>query len=225
MFSLSKEQLRYFRDNLQIEFEEVFKEDQITHAIESLQQIKRKFIALDLENPSKQPALLKKMLTSLPLEMEPLRKLILSKPIAGLCRQLLDVPSLRFGATTLIVKEASDLFQNYPVACFAKDCSIRPILCGWIVCLEKPNPEKRGSAIWSMTPEEVGMISVFQGDLTIDLSQIVKTEGSYLLCLYTAKDGMATKGDLDLWEPWLKDLGYVFGDPLRSVTHPLVAAP
>ena len=76
-----------------------------------------------------------------------------------------------------------------------------------------------------MTPEHKGSMRVFRGDLTIDLSQIVATEGTYLLCLYTSKDGAMTKGDIDLWDPWLKDLGYAFGDPLRSVTHPLVAAP
>ena len=65
MFSLNKEQVRYFRDHLQIEFEEVFKDDQVDLAVESLNQIKKKLASLDLENPGKSRIELKKMLRNL----------------------------------------------------------------------------------------------------------------------------------------------------------------
>ncbi len=89
------------------------------------------------------------------------------------------------------------------------------LLCGMLLCL---SPGEKGDVAPAVVPCTVGNALFF----SLDFPLSIDSGGTYLLVAYSESSVIYIKEENDIHTHAPKKYGYVFGDTLRNLTHPLV---
>lgn len=158
----------------------------------------------------------------------PLKKMILSRSLAGIAGELIEQKPLRFGYDALFpavaktpTRDAYASFLHTTPTLEEMSC-IQGVLCGAMLCLsaEAPISEENPTTLFSKTP---GNAVFFSPDWPLPLHEIYQNPGyTYLLLVYVKANAVycLQQGDPHLHN--FKRLGYSFGDRLKEPIHPIV---
>jgi hypothetical protein len=158
----------------------------------------------------------------------PLKKIILSRSLAGIAGELIEQKPLRFGYDTLFpaVAEmpARDAYASFlqTTPTLEEMSCIQGVLCGAMLCIsgKEPISDDITTTLFSKTP---GNAVFFSPDWPLPLSEIYQNPGyTYLLLVYVKANAVycLQQGDPHLHN--FKRLGYNFGDRLKEPIHPVV---
>lgn len=164
-----------------------------------------------------------------------LKKVILSRSLAGIASELIEQKPLRFGYDSLFPavtktpgRNSYETFLQTTPTLQEISC-IQGVLCGAMLCLsekdeseasQNPEIEEYPTTIFSRTP---GNAVFFAPDWPLPLHEIFQNPGhTYLLIVYVKEKAvyLAERGDPHLHH--FKKLGYSFGDRLKEPLHPIV---
>lgn len=158
-----------------------------------------------------------------------LRKIILSRGLAGIAGELIEEKPLRFGYDSLFPavpkhhgNNAYDKFLQTQPTLHEMSC-IQGVLCGAMLCLSGESDLAGDKpTLFCTTP---GNAVFFAPDWPLPLQEIYQNPGfTYLLIVYVKANAVyyAQTGDPHLHD--FKRLDYNFGDRLKEPLHPIVYA-
>lgn len=165
-----------------------------------------------------------------------LKKIILSRSLAGIASELIEDKPLRFGYDTLFPAVSKNpgnnayesFLQTTPT--LQEISCIQGVVCGAMLCLSGNNEtpiepsvtteEPSKTTIFSKTP---GNAVFFSPEWPLPLHEIYQNPGfTYLLIVYVKANAVyfPQQGDPHLHD--FKRLDYNFGDRLKEPLHPIV---
>ncbi|MCH9634476.1 MAG: hypothetical protein S4CHLAM7_12280 [Chlamydiae bacterium] len=198
--SIDSSHLAYFRQNHQIEFENLLKESEIRSILTTF---KNKFDAYESSHSLQKGF-------DLWREHDELKPIITSKRLAKVTGQLMETEKLRFGFSQFISSKCySDDFSFL----YRKSC-IKDFTCGLCICL-KPSSEQENPFF----PTKPGNGIIFEIDTDFYL-RYPKSEGAYLFILYTHVSAIFLHQMDDPLNIFFRELGYENGDRLKETLNP-----
>jgi hypothetical protein len=194
-FATAKEHRDFFNDHQRIEFENLLTDEQC----KQIQKAGRaRGAGRDLWRNS-----------------AAIKKIVCSRDYAQIACELTGARELRLGYDQMV-----DIFPNESVNLLEISC-IQGILCGLIICIQKPSDEEEEFS--EFFPQQVGTGIFFSAETLIPFGDLVHAhKGSYFLIAYTAKDAVYVHQDNDPYLHQWKPLGYAFGDRLQDAFHPML---
>ena len=229
-FTVEREHREFFRKQHWIECDGVISENEHIRLADGISSV------LDARREIKSP-LLNKAFDKNDFEighdlwrgLASLKKIILSKSLAGIAGELIEQKPLRFGYDALFPavsgipgKSAYESFLLTTPTLQEMSC-IQGVLCGAMICVSGENKGLQNelpTTLFSRTP---GNAVFFSPEWPLPLNEIYQNpDFTYLLIVYVKANAvyLSQPGDPHLHH--FKKLGYSFGDRLKEPHHPIV---
>jgi hypothetical protein len=158
-----------------------------------------------------------------------LKKIILSRGLAGIAGELIEQKPLRFGYDTLfpLVGQTprKNVYENFlkTTPTLEEMSCIQGVLCGAMLCLSASEIEANIGLTTSLFSKIPGNAVFFSVDWPLPLHEIYQNPGfTYLLIVYVKANAVYFSQQGDPHLHYFKSLGYNFGDRLREPLHPIV---
>ncbi|MCB1085119.1 MAG: hypothetical protein KDK60_03350 [Chlamydiia bacterium] len=142
------------------------------------------------------------------------KKVTLSPRIASIASELTKTRSLRLAFDQLFLPDQPPLYKK-PLA-IKEISSVQPTLSGLLIQLS-PQDEP-----FEPLPLKVGSGRFFSPNLPLPLDDVRAAPSTQLLIVYARELSLYTPTPTDPHTHALKKQGYVFGDRVRSTTHPIL---
>jgi hypothetical protein len=226
-FAASSEHRDFFRKNQVIEFEDVISEKQLAalhSAIDAVCAARLSITTRLVEE--KTPTELFRIGRDLWRASDAIKSTVVSKKLAEIASELLEIKPLRMGYDQLIVAPnayAEPLFSQPQT--LEEISSIQGILGGVMLCLKGrglTEEETIPTFTNDLFSNKAGSGVFFRADTIIDFNQLTNHLGQrYLLVVYTHAVSVYIHSS-DPNAHFLKQFGYNFGDKLNDKLHPIV---
>lgn len=214
-FGLTKEHHDFFHHHQFIEFEGVLSPQEVESLEQALEKTLEKRLGKSLDH------LDQKTLYSVALDgwrdSPVIKKIALRTNIAEVVSNFSKKAPLRIAADLMLFSQqsAGPLFKE-PIT-LREICSVSPTVGGVLLNLSSTESEN------PLTSETPGSAIFFSPRLPLNFDYLSDSPHTcQLLLLYTTQDAQYIHNPTDPHTHALKRLDYVFGDQLRSETHPLV---
>lgn len=199
---LDSEQLRYFRINGKIEFEDLISPQEREACIRAFKK--------RINEQGKYPPYPLKLGFDLFKEDQEIKPIFTGKKYASIALQLIEKSQIRFGFSQYLSRECYDNQFAYQ---HRKSC-IKEFICGVCLCIEpaaEPEspffPQKAGNALFFLVDEDFYL-------------KFPKTTGTYIFILYTTARAHFSHSQDDPLNPYFRSLGYEQGDRLKEDLNP-----
>lgn len=164
-----------------------------------------------------------------------LQKLILQKNWAEIASELTSKTLLRIAFDQLLIPDLnpekttpfSQLLQQETTT-LEEFSTIQGVTCGLMICLESEKNSKEETVensqeYHSIFPSQPGNAIYFLPNASIDFTKFCRERtGRFLLIVYAQQKSNYIYQPKDPNTHFLKQLGYVFGDPLKETLHPFI---
>jgi len=209
-FAINKHHLRFFYMNHYIEFEGLL-------TWEDAQALRSELVAIMQE---------KTLTYDMWRHNAAVKRFILSPRLAEIASNLMKVFPLRIAFDLLLSSPGSlEISTEKPLPLCEMSC-IQGVVCGCILQLSPPPQDQnifRYDETFIPIPSQVGNGIFFAPTIPISLNHWTHLDHNpQLLIAYAKNRSLYTYSKSDTNTHSLKNLGYVFGDHLKSSTHPIL---
>jgi hypothetical protein len=217
-YSITKEQLFFFENNLFIEFEELLSKSEVDSLLRGVEN------ALQSSIEKKVPEEIFLHGRDLVHLDEKIRKVLFSPRLGQIARALSMSKTLRFGFDQLYSGPKEGEKAQKTFSCLNDESCIRELSCALMICLRGSVSEKSHSDSGiDPFPTKPGSGIFFLSSVPCNPMALQYHEGQLFLLLSWAKERA-----LYVFEPRdphthkLKKSGHVFGDRLTAKYHPII---
>ncbi len=232
-FSTAKQHRDFFNKNGWIIFDEMLSDDQLDLTNQAIDRVLSERMPQQSKDKMKSDELFMRgrdLWRSDPY----LKKIITNTRFADIATELIEKKPLRLAFDQYIPERSENLYftekQSAIDPYFKDQCSLQEsssingISCGLMICLRNghSNPAENEGNI-DPYPNQKGQFLYFKPDKSIHWDAIFRHEfQSYYLIAYCNANSHYQHEPKDPHTHYLKKLGYVFNDPLKSNLHPLI---
>lgn len=225
-FTVIKEHRDFFRNNHYLECE-IFSNEETDKIAQNIDETLA--VRLSTLRPKRRPNVNDKFNGGFDLwrKNQILKKFLLSRSLAEVASQLIELRPLRYGYDRLLPAINNDLKNGAYFDFLHRDLtlseisSIQGVLCGGMLCLDSGNNiSEDNSPLFSKTK---GHVVFFSKDFQLPLKDLTLREGScYLMFVYVNAKAVYYRQDLDPHVHEFREHGYQFGDKLTDLNNPIV---
>ncbi|MEI8366453.1 MAG: hypothetical protein WCF65_08570 [Parachlamydiaceae bacterium] len=157
-----------------------------------------------------------------------LKKIVLSRGLAGIAAELTEQRPLRLGYDMLFPScptfaDTDDNFEKLikTTPTLSDISALQGVICGAMLCISAPSDANSSvSELFSLTP---GSAIFFPPDWPLPLHDLTQRRGAmYLMVVYVQAKAVYLRQENDPHVHALKSLGYQFGDRLTDLLNPIV---